>query len=96
MERIICLVIGYVCGLFQTGYIIGKLQDRYQRAWKRKCGNDQRIPHFRKKGGSAYTSGRLPEVCACHCDRENDLWELHERYSPASDALCCTGLYSGT
>ena len=25
MERIICLVIGYVCGLFQTGYIIGKL-----------------------------------------------------------------------
>ena len=25
MERIICLVIGYVCGLFQTGYIIGKV-----------------------------------------------------------------------
>ena len=25
MERIICLVIGYVCGLFQTGYIIGKI-----------------------------------------------------------------------
>lgn len=25
MERIICLVIGYVFGLFQTGYIVGKL-----------------------------------------------------------------------
>ena len=25
MERIICLVIGYICGLFQTGYIIGKV-----------------------------------------------------------------------
>ncbi len=23
-ERLICLVIGYVCGLFQTGYIVGK------------------------------------------------------------------------
>ena len=25
MERLICLAIGYVCGLFQTGYIVGKL-----------------------------------------------------------------------
>lgn len=25
MERVICLVIGYVCGLFQTGYLLGKL-----------------------------------------------------------------------
>lgn len=25
MERVICLLIGYVCGLFQTGYIIGKI-----------------------------------------------------------------------
>ena len=25
MERIICLVIGYIFGLFQTGYIVGKL-----------------------------------------------------------------------
>lgn len=25
MERIICLLIGYICGLFQTGYIYGKL-----------------------------------------------------------------------
>ena len=23
-ERLICLAIGYVCGLFQTGYIVGK------------------------------------------------------------------------
>lgn len=27
MERIICILIGYVCGLFQTGYFIGKVQN---------------------------------------------------------------------
>ena len=25
-ERIICLCIGYICGLFQTGYIVGKIK----------------------------------------------------------------------
>ena len=25
MERLICLAVGYVCGLLQTGYIVGKL-----------------------------------------------------------------------
>ncbi|MCR5686702.1 MAG: glycerol-3-phosphate 1-O-acyltransferase PlsY [Lachnospiraceae bacterium] len=25
-ERIICLAIGYICGLFQTGYIVGKIK----------------------------------------------------------------------
>ena len=25
MERLICLAIGYACGLFQTGYIVGEL-----------------------------------------------------------------------
>lgn len=25
MERVICLVIGYICGLFQTGYLYGRL-----------------------------------------------------------------------
>ena len=97
MERIICLVIGYVCGLFQTGYIIGKLHKTDIREHgSGNAGTTNAFRTFGKKGGSAYTSGRLPEVCACHCDRENDLWELHERYSPASDALCCSGLYSGT
>ena len=28
MERVICLLIGYVCGLFQTSYFIGKLQKK--------------------------------------------------------------------
>ena len=26
MERVICLLIGYVCGLLQTGYLVGKLK----------------------------------------------------------------------
>ena len=25
MERLICLAIGYVCGLFQTGYLVGRM-----------------------------------------------------------------------
>ena len=25
MERLICLAVGYVCGLLQTGYLVGKL-----------------------------------------------------------------------
>ena len=25
MERLICLAVGYVCGLFQTGYLVGKM-----------------------------------------------------------------------
>ena len=25
MERVICLIIGYIFGIFQTGYIYGKL-----------------------------------------------------------------------
>ncbi|WP_333792088.1 glycerol-3-phosphate acyltransferase, partial [Muricomes intestini] len=25
MERVICLLIGYACGLVQTGYLVGKL-----------------------------------------------------------------------
>ncbi|WP_099467672.1 glycerol-3-phosphate 1-O-acyltransferase PlsY [Konateibacter massiliensis] len=26
MERLVCILIGYVCGLFQTGYIYGKIK----------------------------------------------------------------------
>lgn len=26
MERLVCVIIGYVCGLFQTGYIYGKIK----------------------------------------------------------------------
>ena len=26
MERVVCLILGYVCGLFQTGFIYGKTQ----------------------------------------------------------------------
>ena len=25
MERILCVLIGYICGLFQTSYLYGKL-----------------------------------------------------------------------
>ena len=48
MERIICLVIGYVCGLFQTGYIIGKvhktdIRDHGRHNWE-YC--DKKVKEF--------------------------------------------------
>ena len=38
MERIICLAIGYVCGLLQSGYLVRKIASyRYQKVRERKC-----------------------------------------------------------
>ena len=37
MERLVCLLIGYIFGLFQTGYFYGKLRGRYPQDGKRKC-----------------------------------------------------------
>ena len=51
MERIICLVIGYVCGLFQTGYIIGKIHKTDIR--KHGSGNAGTTNAFRTFGKKA-------------------------------------------
>ena len=31
MERLVCLAVGYLFGIFQTGYIYGRVQDVYKR-----------------------------------------------------------------
>ena len=42
MERLLCLIIGYVFGMFQTGFIYGKINHiRHKRARKRQCRNNQ-------------------------------------------------------
>ena len=54
MERVICLLIGYVCGLFQTSYFIGKFYKKDIRNYG--SGNFGSTNAFRvlgKKGGAA-------------------------------------------
>ena len=46
MERIVCLVIGYIFGLFQTGYLYGKCTScRYPQTGKRQRRNNECTPH---------------------------------------------------
>ena len=53
MERIICLVIGYVCGLFQTGYIIGKVHKTDIRDYgSGNAGTTNAFRTFGKKAGA--------------------------------------------
>lgn len=53
MERIICLVIGYICGLFQTGYIIGKVHKTDIREHgSGNAGTTNALRTFGKKAGA--------------------------------------------
>lgn len=67
MERIICLVIGYVCGLVQTGYFYGKVHGTDLR--KHGSGNSGATNTLRvmgKKAGATVLAGDLLKcVLAC-------------------------------
>ena len=63
MERIICLVIGYVCGLFQTGYIIGKLHKTDIR--EHGSGNAGTTNAFRTFGKKAGALTLLGDCLKC-------------------------------
>lgn len=67
MERIICLLIGYVCGLVQTGYFYGKLHGTDLR--KHGSGNSGATNTLRvmgKKAGATVLAGDLLKcVVAC-------------------------------
>ena len=63
MERIICLVIGYVCGLFQTGYIIGKIHKTDIR--KHGSGNAGTTNAFRTFGKKAGAITLLGDCLKC-------------------------------
>ena len=93
MERIICLVIGYACGLFQTGYIIGKIHKTdIRKHGSGNAGTTNAFRTFGKKAGAI----TLPEVCTGYCDRENGLWKFHEWYPSASYPLCGIRMYPWT
>lgn len=58
MERIICLAIGYVCGLFQTSYIIGRLHKTDIREHgSGNAGTTNALRTFGKKAGAVTLLG---------------------------------------
>lgn len=60
MERIICLIIGYVCGLFQTSYIIGKMHKTDIREHgSGNAGTTNALRTFGKKAGALTLLGDL-------------------------------------
>ena len=63
MERIICLVIGYACGLFQTGYIIGKVHKTDIR--EHGSGNAGTTNAFRTFGKKAGAITLLGDCLKC-------------------------------
>ena len=90
MERLICLAIGYVCGLFQTSYIIGRLHKTDIREHgSGNAGTTNALRTFGKKAGILTLLG---DCLKCACFPWKDLW----RYSSASESVCGGGLYSGT
>lgn len=94
MERIICLVIGYVCGLFQTGYIIGKVHKTDIRDHgSGNAGTTNAFRTFGKKAGAITLLGDCLKCDTGYCDRENGLWKFHEWYPSASYPLCSIGMY---
>ena len=53
MERLICLAIGYVCGLFQTSYIIGRLyKTDIREHGSGNAGTTNALRTFGKKAGA--------------------------------------------
>lgn len=60
MERLICLVIGYVCGLFQTSYIIGRMHKTDIREHgSGNAGTTNALRTFGKKAGAITLLGDL-------------------------------------
>ena len=60
MERIICLIIGYVCGLFQTSSIIGKMHKTDIREHgSGNAGTTNALRTFGKKAGALTLLGDL-------------------------------------
>ncbi len=65
MERLICLAIGYVCGLFQTSYIIGKMHHTDIREHgSGNAGTTNALRTFGKKAGALTLLGDLLKCVA--------------------------------
>ena len=70
MERIICLAIGYLFGMFQTSYIIGKIHHMDIRQYgSGNAGTTNALRTLGKKSGGNDSYWRYAEMCDCHSDR---------------------------
>lgn len=63
MERLICIVIGYIFGLFQTGYFVGKAHNMDIR--KHGSGNAGSTNALRLLGWKAGATTFLGDSCKC-------------------------------
>ena len=63
MERLICLAVGYVCGLFQTGYLVGKMSHVDIR--KKGSGNAGTTNALRTMGWKAGVITLLGDCLKC-------------------------------
>ncbi len=93
MERIICLAIGYVCGLLQTGYLVGKLNHidiRQQGSGNAGSTNALRVMGW-KAGGMTFAGDVLKCVAAVVIVRllfqENHHAPLFSMYAAAGATL---------
>lgn len=93
MERIICLVIGYVCGLLQTGYLVGKMNHidiRKQGSGNAGSTNALRVLGW-KAGGTTFAGDVLKCIAAVVIVRilfkESDCLPLLSMYAGAGATL---------
>ncbi len=93
MERIICLLIGYVCGLLQTGYLVGKIKHIDIR--KEGSGNAGSTNAVRVMGWKAGLLTFVGDVLKCvaailivrYLYKESDIIPLLSMYAGAGATL---------
>lgn len=96
MERFVCLAIGYVCGLFQTSYIIGRMHKTDIREHgSGNAGTTNALRTFGKKAGALTLLGDLFKcVAAILIARalfKNDYGEILPLLSLYAAAGCILG-----
>lgn len=88
MERVICLVIGYIFGLFQTGYIVGRLNHidiRQQGSGNAGSTNAVRVMGW--KAGFCTFAGDVLKCVLAVC--------LVRWFYKESDCVALLGMYAG-
>ena len=67
LERIVCLAVGYVLGLFQTSYIYGRKQGiDIREHGSGNAGTTNAFSYHGEKSWCFDSSGRYTEMCAGH------------------------------
>ncbi len=96
MVRIVCVLIGYLCGLFQTSYILGKMSHIDIRDYgSGNAGTTNALRTLGKKAGALTLLGDLLKPMAAYLIA----WLLfHNQYPEMSKLLCmyaCAGAVLG-